>query len=105
MNSQPLASDESLARLARSGEESFFSQLKTLEDFLASQNHTLESALQLLYSNPKNDPNIAQKAEEMSRRTRDLYQFRDFLKSQNGDSGQLFQASLAPSRMRRLARV
>jgi flagellar basal body-associated protein FliL len=105
MSSNALSADESLARLARANEESFFTQLKTLEDFLASHDHTLESAIQLLYSNKHNDPAIEAKAQEISRRIRELYQFRDFLTSQHDPSQAQIQTNLAPLRLRRLARV
>lgn len=105
MNSHATSADESLTRLLRSSEDSFFSQLKTLEDFLASHNHTLESALQLVFSNKDKDPLIEEKAQEISRRARELYQYRDFLLDQRHQNEQPIQTNLAPMRMRRLARV
>ena len=105
MSSHIASADESLTRLLHSSEESFFSQLKTLEDFLASHNHTLESALQLAFSNKDKDSVIEEKADEISRRARELYQYRDFLLDQRHQSEQPIQTNLSPIRMRRLARV
>jgi hypothetical protein len=105
MNTTPQALDESLLRLSHANEESFFSQLKSLEDFLASNNHTLESALAFVFENKTEDPVVEAKAQDISRRTRELYQYRDFLISQRNNSAPEAKTNLAPSRMRRLARV
>jgi hypothetical protein len=105
MNSAHSSSDTSLTRLSHANQDSFLAQLKSLEDFLSSNNHTFESAMSLLFKNMEKTPETEAQANDFSRKIRELYQFRDFLIKQRDERNKDGPVASSPIKLRRLARV
>jgi len=105
MDSTAPSPDKSLTRLSHANQDSFLAQLQSLEDFLASNNHTFESAMSLVFEKMEKIPEVEVKAKDFSRKIRELYQFRDFLIKQRAERNSEGSTAASPIKLRRLARV
>ena len=101
--SNPLEANQ---KLNRSAWQNFEREVQSLEDLLASQNHTLESFASKVFENPTGNPELDAQRDQAGKKIAELYRLREFLRTQFGQepsqsSGQYFN----PNKFRRLARV
>jgi hypothetical protein len=101
-----IAAMDSMERMNRSAWKNFERELQSLEDYLASKNHTLLSASEFFMQEASATGKSNVDRELAGRKIAELYRFREFLSQQYSirESGNQ-DTALSPSRLRRLARV
>ena len=101
--STPLETNE---KLNRSAWQSFEREVQSLEDLLASQNHTLESFASKVLENSTGNSDLDAKREQAGKKIAELYRLREFLRAQFGEDATSSSGSMMnPNKFRRLARV
>lgn len=97
---------ETNEKLNRSAWQNFEREVQSLEDLLASQNHTLESFASKVFENPTGNPELDAQREQAGKKIAELYRLREFLRTQFGEDATTSSGSLMnPNKFRRLARV
>jgi hypothetical protein len=92
--------------LNRSAWQNFEREVQSLEDLLASQNHTLESFASKVFENSTGNPELDARRERAGKKIAELYRLREFLRTQFGqDTPKSSGQYLSPNKFRRLARV
>jgi hypothetical protein len=104
-SSSDSAAMQAMDRMNSAAWKSFDRELKSLEDYLASKNHTLSTAVDFLMEKAAGTGKAIDR-ETVGRRIAELYRLREFLSQQySANDRQAADSPLAPTRLRRLARA